>query len=267
MESNLKTLYMVLPCYNEEECIKESNLILNKKLEELIRLEKISSSSKIVYVNDGSKDRTLEIIKEEALKNDRVKYISLSKNFGQQKAILCGLEISAKYADIMITMDVDLQDDIDVIDSFIDAHNNGNDIVFGVRNSRQADTWFKRTSALLYYKIMEKLGANIVYNHAEFRLMSKKAVMSLIDYKESNIFLRGMVKDLGFKTTIVKYDRKKRNEGKSKYSLGKMLELAKEGVISFSSSPLKLITKFGFVISILSVIYCIYATVRLHKRE
>lgn len=266
-KSSKNILYLIIPCFNEEECFKISSEKILKKMQSLIALDKISKDSKILYINDGSTDTTLSLIKEEKNSNNITEYISLSRNFGQQKAILSGLYYARKLADITITIDCDLQDDIEVIDKFLDEYEKGNEIVFGVRNSRKTDTWFKRNSALLFYKVMKGLGTNIVYNHSECRLMGKKSMNALFKYSETNIFLRGVIKDLGFKTSIVLFDREKRISGKSKYNVGKMYELAKEGILSFSTKPLRIITKTGVIIFLLSIMYLIYAVVGYFLRK
>lgn len=257
-----KILYITVPCYNEEPIIKITTQKLTKKINFLIKNNKISKESKIMYINDGSKDKTWEIIEELSKKNNIVTGISLSKNMGHQNALLAGLMTAKKYADIVISMDADLQDDVDVIDKFIDEYYKGSEIVYGVRSSRKKDSFFKRNTAQLFYKLMKLLGVDIVYNHADYRLMSKRSLYELEKFKEVNLFLRGIIPLLGFKTSTVLYIRNERVAGKSKYSLRKMLNFALEGILSFSVKPLRLITTTGFGISCLSFIYLIYVIIR-----
>ena len=259
MKNNI--LYIVVPCYNEEEVLEETTKRLTDKLNRMIKDNMISSNSKIMYVNDGSKDRTWELIEKLNKKNKFVTGVKLSRNRGHQNALLAGLMTAKKYADIIVSMDADLQDDIEVLDDFVKEYNNGSEIVYGVRSSRKKDTFFKRNTAQLYYKIMSKLGVDIVYNHADYRLMSKRAVEELENYKEVNLFLRGIVPLLGFKTSIVKYVRNERFAGESKYPLKKMLNFALEGILSFSVKPLRIITTLGFIISFISFIFLIYVII------
>lgn len=254
-----KVLYIVVPAYNEEEIILESFKVISSKLNKLIKLKKISKRSKIVVVDDGSNDRTLELLKE--LWNDSLIIIKLSRNCGHQNAMYAGLMYSRDYADMVISMDADLQDDIDVIDKMIDDYYNGNDIVYGVRNNRDTDTFFKRNSAIMFYKLMKFLGVEIIVNHADYRLMSKKSLDALSQYEESNLFLRGIIPSLGFKTSQVYYKRLERKAGFSKYNLKKMFGLAFDGITSFSIKPIRLIIGIGIVLSFLSVLYLIYVVV------
>ncbi len=257
MEEN-KILYIVVPCYNEEEVILETTSRLTTKLNNLISENIISDKSRIMYVNDGSKDRTWEIISELYDNNQYVVGLNLSRNRGHQNALLAGLMEAKKYSDIIISMDADLQDDIDAVDRFIEEYNKGNDIVYGVRSSRKTDTFFKRNTALMFYKIMRAMGVELVYNHADYRLMSKRAVEQLSNYKEVNLFLRGIVPMIGYKTSVVEYKRDKRFAGESKYPLNKMIAFAIDGITSCSVKPVRIITVTGLLVSILSVALLIY---------
>ena len=256
-----KVLYVVVPCYNEEEVISETTKRLKIKLEKLIKDKTISADSRVMYVNDGSKDKTWKMIQDIDKKEKLFTGISLSRNRGHQNALLAGLMTAKEKADYVISMDADLQDDIDAIDEMIKKYNEGCEIVYGVRSSRKKDTFFKRTTAQGYYKFMKKLGVDLVYNSADYRLMSKRALDELENYKEVNLFLRGIVPQLGFKTDIVKYERAERFAGESKYPLKKMLKFATDGILSFSEKPLRYISLFGFIVSFISFIFLIYVIV------
>lgn len=258
---SIPKLYIVIPCYNEEEVLLETTKQLNHKLESLIKKKLVSKDSKVMYVNDGSKDKTWQLIEKINLDNTKFIGISLSKNRGHQNALLAGLMEAKNMADIVISMDADLQDDINAIDEMIEEYNCGSEIVYGVRSSRKKDTWFKRNTALFFYKFMKFLGVNIVYNHADYRLMSKRALCELENYKEVNLFLRGIIPLIGFKTSNVYYERLERFAGESKYPLKKMLGFALEGVLSFSVKPIRIITISGVIISILSFFMLIYSIV------
>ena len=212
-------LYTVIPCYNEEEVLKETASRLIEKYKSLIANDKISKNSRIVFVNDGSKDKTWDIIKELHEENVTYSGINLSRNRGHQNALLAGLMTAKDYADMVISMDADLQDDINAMDKMIDSYLAGSDIVYGVRNKREKDTFFKKFTAEGFYKIMNKMGAEVVFNHADYRLMSKKALEGLSSYKEVNLFLRGIVPMIGYKTDVVTYERGERFAGESKYPL------------------------------------------------
>jgi glycosyltransferase involved in cell wall biosynthesis len=252
-----KTLYIILPCYNEEEVLPETIKVLNSKLKELIKNKKISKDSKVLFINDGSKDDTWNIIKETSSKNDLFTGVLLSHNVGQQKALLAGYMVAKEHADVVVSMDTDLQDDISVIDEMIEKYNEGSDIIYGVRSSRDTDTWFKRNTALFFYKLVKKLGIEIVYNHAEYRLVTKRVLDCLSNYKEVNLFLRGIFPLIGFKSDIVYYRRLPRTAGKTKYPLNKLLSTAWEGITSFSIEPIKLILNLGIITSIISFILMI----------
>lgn len=255
-------LYLVIPCYNEEEVLPETARRLKEKLSDLIKGNKIDEMSRIVFVNDGSKDRTWEIIKELHDMNSIYSGINLSKNRGHQNALLAGLMTVKEHADMVISMDADLQDDIDAIDKMIDKYLEGTDIVYGVRSSRAKDTFFKKATAEGFYKIMNTMGANTVFNHADYRLMSKRALEGLAEFQEVNLFLRGIVPMIGFSSDVVYYERGERFAGESKYPLGKMISFAIEGITSLSTKPIRLITGLGFFIFIVSIIMLIYSFVR-----
>ena len=256
-----KKLYLVIPCYNEEEMLGITNEKLLEKMNNLIDSQLISADSRIVYVNDGSKDRTWEIISTFAKEYELVQGISLSRNKGHQNALLAGLYTVNDYCDITISMDADLQDDINAIDEMVKKYHEGNEVVYGVRSSRKKDTFFKRTTAQGFYKMMKMLGVDIVYNHADFRLMSKRAVKELMNFKEYNVFLRGMVPLVGFKNDIVYYERNERIAGESKYPLKKMLSFALDGITSFSVKPIRMVMSLGVIIFTLSIVMLIYSLI------
>ena len=261
-KNNAPVLYIAVPCYNEEEVINQTIDVLTKKLKQLIKKKLIDSNSKIYFINDGSRDRTWEIIKDSRAKNSFISGISLSRNRGHQNALLAGLMTSKEYADIVVSMDADLQDDVEVVDDMILEYNKGSQVVYGVRSSRKKDSFFKRWTAQGFYKFMKVLGVDIVYNHADYRLMSKSALDALEQFDEVNIFLRGMIPLVGFKSSNVYYERKERAAGTSKYPLKKMLSLALDGITSFSVKPLKIIANLGFIMLLLSIAVLIYSIVR-----
>ncbi len=252
---DMPVLAIVVPCYNEEEVLKQSYFEISSALQSLIEQQKISSKSYICFVDDGSTDKSWEIIKKISKYND-AKGIKLSKDFGHQSAQLAGLV--ENNADIYITTDADLQDDLNTISEMIDKYKEGFDIVYGIRNNRKVDGFLKRTTAELYYKILKILKINSYYNHADFRLMSKKIVNILSELKESNLYLRGLVPSLGFKSCCVYYSRKKRLAGKSKFNFSSCLSFALEGLTSFSSVLLHLITILGISCIFLSIIFGLY---------
>ena len=254
-------LGIVVPCYNEEEVLKISSEALRKVLDDLVAKKKIAEDSFVLFVNDGSKDLTWNLISEEHKVHKQIKGLNLAKNVGHQYALTAGLLTAKDMCDVTVSIDADLQDDTSVIEEMIDKFHEGCDIVYGVRNSRKKDTFFKRTTAQGYYKLMDSMGVKTVYNHADFRLMSKRSLIAFSEYKETNLYLRGMVPLLGCKTDCVYYERKERVAGESKYPLKKMLALAFEGISSFSTKPIDLITALGFGIVFLSVIAAIYAFV------
>lgn len=255
-------LYMVIPCYNEEEVLEETTRQLKIKLESLIKEKKISNKSKVMYVNDGSKDKTWEIIKDINKKDKLFTGVSLSRNRGHQNALLGGLMTAKNYADIVISMDADLQDDIGAIDGMIEKYKEGCDIVYGVRSSRKKDSFFKKVTAEGFYKFMKALGVDCVYNHADYRLTTKRVLEEFSNYKEVNLFLRGMFPLIGFKSDVVYYERNERFAGESKYPLKKMLNFAWDGITSFSVKPLRLICTLGFVILLVSIGIMIYSLIR-----
>lgn len=253
-------LYVVVPCYNEEEVLEETTKRLKEKLNTLIKSKKISNKSKVMYVNDGSKDNTWELIKKINKKEKLFTGISLSRNRGHQNALLAGLMTAKNYADVVISMDADLQDDINAIDEMIDKYHSGCEIVYGVRSSRKKDTWFKRTTAQAFYKFMKFMGVDVVYNHADYRLTSKRVLDEFENYKEVNLFLRGMFPLVGFKWDVVYYERHERFAGESKYPLKKMLNFAWDGITSFSVRPIRLVLNLGIIIfgiSLLVLLYCL----------
>jgi len=249
-----KILYIVIPCYNEEEVIHETTKQLKNKIEKLIASDLISKDSRVMYVNDGSKDNTWKLIEEISAKEKLFTGISLSRNRGHQNALLGGLMTAKKYADVIISMDADLQDDINAIDEMLEKYYDGCEIVYGVRSARKKDTWFKKTTAEGFYKFMKMMGVDIVFNHADYRLASKKVLDELERFEEVNLFLRGIFPLIGYKTDVVYYERAERFAGESKYPLKKMLNFAWDGITSFSVKPIRFILSFGIVLSIFSFI-------------
>lgn len=255
-------LYIVVPCYNEEKVLPKTKDIFLKKVSELIDSKKIDDDSRILFVDDGSSDKTWEIISELSRESKYFEGVSLSRNRGHQNALLAGLSEAQKKADVTVSIDCDGQDDINAIDEMLDAYSDGCDIVYGVRKSRQKDSFFKRTTAQGFYKFLKFLGAEVVYNHADYRLMSKRAVQALLEFKEVNLFLRGMVPLVGFKSTSVYYERNERVDGKSHYSFRKMVSLAFDGITSLSIKPIRLIIAFGAFVSLISLLLIIWSVVR-----
>lgn len=250
--------YLVVPCYNEEEALPKSAPVFLAKIQELINKGQIAKESKILFIDDGSKDKTWSIIESFHKQNPIFSGLKLAKNTGHQKALWAGLMYAKDKADITVSIDSDLQDDINAVDNFILEYHNGAQIVFGVRSKRQADTFFKRNTALAFYKLMKMMGINVIYNHADYRLMSKKALEALATYKESNLFLRAIVAQLGFKQAKVLYERSKRVEGETKYPFKKMLSFALEGITSFTVYPIRLISFLGILIAFISLMVFIY---------
>ena len=255
-------LYIVVPCYNEEEVLEETTKQLTNKMNFLIDEKIISNKSKVMYINDGSKDRTWDIIKDINKENDLFTGISLTRNRGHQNALLAGLMTAKEYADVVISMDADLQDDINAIDKMLDKYLEGKEIVYGVRSSRKKDSFFKRFTAETFYKFMKVLGVECVYNHADYRLTSKRVLDELENYHEVNLFLRGMFPLIGFESDTVYYDRKERFAGKTKYPLKKMLNFAWDGITSFSVKPLRMICGIGFIILFKSIAIITYSLIR-----
>lgn len=255
-------LYMVIPCYNEQEVLPETSKRLKEKLSTLVKAGKIDPESRIIFVNDGSKDRTWEIIRRLHEEDPVFGGVNLSRNRGHQNALLAGLMTVKDHADMAISMDADLQDDINAIDEMVEKYLNGTDIVYGVRSSRAKDTFFKKATAEGFYKLMNTMGVNTVFNHADYRLMSKRAVEGLAEFREVNLFLRGIVPMIGYSTDVVYYERGERFAGESKYPLGKMLSFAIEGITSLSTKPIRMITFLGFFIFLVSIGILIYSLVR-----
>lgn len=255
-------LAIVIPCYNEEEVLEITSQSLRGVLKDLIDKNKISSDSFILFVNDGSKDRTWELIEKEHEQYPMmVLGLKLAGNVGHQYALTAGLNTVLNMCDISISIDADLQDDISVIESMVDKYHEGKDIVYGVRKNRSSDTFFKRITAESFYKFMNWMGVKTVYNHADFRLMSKRALDAFSQYKESNLYIRGIVPSIGYESDSVYYDRKERVAGESKYPLKKMISLAFNGISSFSVKPINAITALGMLIVLLSIVAAVYAFV------
>ena len=256
------TLYIVVPCYNEQEVLPETSKRLKAKLEQLITAGKISEKSRVLFVNDGSKDRTWEIISALHQQSPLFCGVDLTRNRGHQNALLAGLMTAKDKADAVISMDADLQDDVEAVDQMVDKFLEGVDIVYGVRSSRKKDSFFKRTTAEGFYRVMNALGAETVFNHADYRLMSKRALEGLEQFREVNLFLRGIVPMIGYRTDVVEYERGERFAGESKYPLKKMLSFAMEGVTSLSVKPLRMITALGFLIFLVSLVMIVYNLAR-----
>ncbi|MCI5771431.1 MAG: glycosyltransferase family 2 protein [Clostridiales bacterium] len=250
---------MVIPCYKEEAVLPETARRLRAKMTALIEEGKIAGNSRVLFVNDGSSDRTWALIEELHGQDPLFSGVNLSRNRGHQNAVLAGLMTAVQYADMMISMDADLQDDVDAIDKMVDAYHAGTDVVYGVRARRDTDTFFKRFTAESFYRLLKMMGVEIVFNHADFRLMSRRAVEGLAQFKEVNLFLRGIVPQIGFPWTTVSYDRAERFAGESKYPLKKMLALAFDGVTSFSVKPLRLIVGCGVVALAAALVLLIWA--------
>ena len=254
----METLYFVIPCYNEEEMLPLTARALIEKMDKLIKDGRIAPDSKVLFVDDGSKDKTWELIEKLHRSVPMFTGIKLSRNRGHQNALLAGLMTAKEHADIIVSMDADLQDDINAVDGFLDKRAEGCDIVYGVRSSREKDTKFKRWTARTYYKLLAKLGVEIIYDHADYRLMSRRAVEALEKFEEVNLFLRGLVPMLGFKSDTVSYVRNERQAGESKYPLKKMLSFAIEGITSLSVKPIRLITTLGLLVFLISLIMLVY---------
>ena len=251
-------LYLVIPCYNEEAVLHETAKQLLEKMNSMFDRGMISRESKIMFVNDGSKDKTWEIIRELHESNPIYSGVKLSRNKGHQNALLAGLMTAKEKADMAISLDADLQDDVDVIDKMVEKYYEGNDVVYGVRSARDTDTFFKKFTAEGFYKIMQAMGVEIVFNHADYRLMSKRALEGLSEFREVNLFLRGIVPLIGYKSDIVTYERHERFAGESKYPLKKMLAFATDGITSFSIKPIRMITTCGFLIFAISILMLLY---------
>ncbi|MGN1152130.1 MAG: glycosyltransferase family 2 protein [Lachnospiraceae bacterium] len=243
----IPVLYLVVPCYNEEEVIEKSAQVMGEKIRRMEQEGKIAGNSKIMFVNDGSRDNTLRLLHEIAAEDALYSVVSLSGNYGHQSAILAGMMMARKYADVVVTIDADLQQDIEALDKFLASYMAGSEVVYGVRNDRHSDGAFKKGTATLYYKLMHLLGSKVIANHADYRLMSKKALDALAEYKETNLFLRGLIPTMGFPSDVVYFDVKAREAGHSKYTLSKMMTLALDGITSMSIRPLRMIAFLGFI--------------------
>ena len=257
-------LYIVIPCYNEEKVLPFTGENFSAKVVQLVDNNAISEESRVLYVNDGSTDNTWNIILQLAEKHKNVKGISLTRNSGHQNALLAGLFEAKSYCDITISIDCDGQDDIDAIDEMVNEYKNGNDIVYGIRSDRKTDSFFKRNSAQLYYKMLNKLGVEVVYNHADYRLLAAKVVEDLEKYDEVNLYLRGIIPKLGYNSGFVYYRRKKRIAGETHYPLKKMMTLAIDGVTSFSIKPLRIIIDLGMIVAFLSFVGVIWTFVSVY---
>ena len=263
----MKTLHIVVPCYNEEQVLPETNNQLLLLINELIESRLIEPTSRIVYIDDGSKDSTWDLIRTFHSQNHSIRGIKLSRNKGHQNALLAGLFESAQDADIVISLDADLQDDIHIIPEMICENQKGSEIVYAVRNNRDSDSIFKRNSALLFYKLMGFLGVDLIANHADYRLLSKRVILELEQYPERNLFLRGLIPTLGFPSSKVYYRRNVRFAGQTKYPFKKMITFALEGLTSFSNKPLKLITTLGLLLFIISIGIIIYTLMRYFTHQ
>lgn len=255
-------LYIVVPCYNEEEVLPETSKRLKAKLEGLMAAGEVSRTSKILFVNDGSRDGTWDMIAALHREDPVFSGVNLTRNRGHQNALLAGLMTAKDRADMVISMDADLQDDVDAVDAMVRKFHEGCDIVYGVRSSRKKDTFFKRFTAEGFYRVMSFLGAETVFNHADYRLLSKRALEGLAEFKEVNLFLRGIVPMIGYTTATVEYERGERFAGESKYPLKKMISFAMEGVTSLSTKPIRYITGLGFLIFAVSILMLIYSVIR-----
>ena len=256
------TLYIVVPCYKEEAVLPETSRRLREKMQQLISEGKISRNSRVMFVNDGSQDETWPIIRRlHEEEPDLFSGVNLSRNRGHQNALLAGLLTAVNFADMIVSMDADLQDDINAVDAMVDAYHEGYEVVYGVRSKRETDTFFKRFTAEGFYKVMRALGVDIVFNHADYRLMSRRAVEGLSEFTEVNLFLRGIVPQIGYRWTTVTYERAERFAGESKYPLKKMLAFAADGITSFSVKPIRLVFSCGVVIFLVSLVMFLYALI------
>lgn len=254
LRKDIPIVYLVVPCYNEEEVIEKSAQVLGDKIRRLREAGRIAAGSKVMFVNDGSKDNTLRLLHKAAERDAMFSVISLAGNYGHQSAILAGMMTARRYADAVVTIDADLQQDIEALDKFIDSYMAGSEVVYGVRNDRHSDGFFKKGSATLYYNLMHLLGSRVITNHADYRLMSKKALDALAEYQETNLFLRGLIPTMGFPSDVVYFDVKAREAGHSKYTLSKMMTLAMDGITSMSTRPLRMISVLGLSVFLFSCI-------------
>ena len=255
------TLCLVIPCYNEQEVLGETSARLLESLKGMVKDNLAGVDSKIMFVDDGSKDETWNIISRLAEEHTEVMGVRLSRNRGHQNALLAGLMTAKDFSDVTISLDADLQDDIGVLPEFMRNYYNGCDFVFGVRKSRTTDSFFKRNTAQMFYKLLKAFGVDVVYNHADYRLMSRRALEGLAEFGEVNLFLRGIVMQIGYKTATVEYERHERFAGESKYPMSKMLGLAFDGITSFSVKPIRMITALGFIIFLISIIILVYSLI------
>lgn len=258
MEKDRPILYIVVPCFNEQAALPQSHERLARLLDEMIGQGSIAQESKLLYVDDGSRDNTWKIIEQLAADSGSVAGVKLACNSGHQNALMAGLAAAVEHCDIAVSIDADLQDDINVIPLMVERFKDGCDIVFGVRKERKSDSWFKRTTANMFYGLMKRLGVSTIENHADYRLMSRRAVLALLDYKERNLFIRGIVTKLGYKTDCVYYDRSARIAGESKYPFKKMVNFAIDGITSFSVKPVRLVFSIGVLFLVIALIMLIY---------
>ena len=258
---NPPVLFIVIPCYNEEAVLPITAPLFLEKLRQLTEDGKIARESRILFVNDGSQDSTWDIIRALSRQDEHILGVCQSRNRGHQNAVLAGLMEAKSHCDITISIDCDGQDDLDAMDRMVDAYLKGNDVVYGVRASRKTDSWFKRATAQGFYRLMGAMGAEVVYNHADYRLLSRRVLEALEDFREVNLFLRGMIPLVGFRSATVEYDRQERMAGKSHYPLGKMFSLAMNGITSLSVKPLRMITGFGVLVALVSFVGVIWAII------
>lgn len=261
IRQSIPTLYLVVPCYNEEEVIEKTAVVTKEKLQRLTNENKIGAASKILFVNDGSKDKTLSMLYKLAKEDSIYGVLSFAGNYGHQAAILAGMMEARKHADVVVTIDADLQQDIEALDDFLKSYMEGAEVVYGVRNNRKTDGFMKKLTATMYYKLLHFLGSDVITNHADYRLMSKKALDALSEYGESSLFLRGLIPTMGFPSDIVYFDVKEREAGKSKYTVKKMMTLAVDGITSMSVRPIRLITGLGFFTLLVSLGLIIYTLI------
>lgn len=260
MNNRPNVLYLVVPCYNEAEVLPHTAEVMKDKMERLIKEKKVSAKSKIMFVDDGSRDDTWKIIYELSNQSCIFSGLSFSRNYGHQSAILAGMMASRLHADMVVTIDADLQQDLEALDRFIECYQNGCEIVYGIRNNRDTDTLFKKLTANAFYRFMHLLGCKVMSNHADYRLLSKRALDALAEYKEVNLFLRGLIPAMGFQSDVVYFDVKEREAGTSKYTMRKMVKLAVDGITSMSTRPIQLITILGFIVCLFSIgmiVYCL----------
>lgn len=263
ISTTMKTdvLYIVVPCFNEQEMLPTTTTRLLEVLSLLQQDHLAHEHSRILYVDDGSTDDTWELINRHCHEHDQVCGVKLAGNVGHQNALVAGLTVACERADIIVTIDADLQDDISVIKQMVEKYRQGCDIVYGVRRERKTDTWFKRNTALAFYSLMQRLGVKSVYNHADYRLMSRRAVNQLLQYRERNLFLRGIVPLVGYRSEKVYYDRSERLAGESKYPLGKMMSFAVDGITSFSIKPVRMVLTLGVVFTLIALVMLVYVLV------